>query len=139
MGLMLLVSKEISLNDFILCMNFISASQLFLNLVHSVLKPQKINIIRDYIPSHFLFCRFDVFRQVEKSRFQKDFFFSNSFFIQVFDRVEIWERHIVFKKTYETHTYHLQNWLVLNIILFFALIQNMCVTDIYKKSHFYYK
>ena len=66
-------------------------------------------------------------------------FFSNSFFIQVFDRVEIWERHIVFKKTYETHTYHLQNWLVLNIISFFALIQNMCVTDIYKKSHFYYK
>ena len=49
MGLMLLVSKEISLNDFILCMNFISASQLFLNLVRSVLKPQKINIIRDYI------------------------------------------------------------------------------------------
>ena len=89
MGLMLLVSKEISLNDFILCMNFISASQLFLNLVHSVLKPQKINIIRDYIPSHFLFCRFDVFRRVEKSRFQKDFFFSNSFLIQVFDRVEI--------------------------------------------------
>ena len=104
MGLMLLVSKEISLNDFILCMNFISASQVILNLVHSVLKPQKINIIRDYIPSHFLFCRFDVFRQVEKSRFQKDFFFQIHFLFRYLIELRF-ENVIYFSKRHMKHTH----------------------------------